>query len=76
MHVVVIGCGFHGRGIAYELAAENKIFCAEIMFLSRLACHRSRHLSPTVNAISNDAQYFKHQIGNCDASDASWVMQW
>ena len=26
MHVVVIGCGFHGRGIAYELAAANEIF--------------------------------------------------
>ena len=25
MHVVVIGCGFHGRGIAYELAAANEI---------------------------------------------------
>ena len=25
MHVVVIGCGFHGRGIAYELAAAKEI---------------------------------------------------
>ena len=25
MHVVVIGCGFHGRGIAYELVAANEI---------------------------------------------------
>ena len=25
MHVVVIGCGFHGRGIVYELAVANKI---------------------------------------------------
>ena len=75
MHVVVIGCGFHGRSMAYELAAANEIL-GEITFLSRFACHRSLHLSPTVNAISNDAQYFKHQIGNRDASDASWVMQW
>ena len=25
MHVVVIGCGFHGRGIAYELAEADDI---------------------------------------------------
>ena len=24
MHVVVIGCGFQGRGMAYELAAANE----------------------------------------------------
>lgn len=25
MHVVLIGCGFHGRGIAYELAEANEV---------------------------------------------------
>ena len=34
------------------------------------------HLSLTVNTVSNDAQYFKHQIRNRDTSNASWVMQW
>ena len=75
MHVVVIRCGFHGRSMAYELAAANEILGGNYAsFTFRLS--RSLHLSPTVNGISNDAQYFKHQIGNRDASDASWVMQW
>ena len=34
MHVVVIGCGFHGRGIAYELAAENEILGANYVSLT------------------------------------------
>lgn len=25
MHVVMIGCGFHGRGIAYELAEASEV---------------------------------------------------